>query len=283
MNPVTFNEPLLGVFTKNELDVPLVEFRLVQESSYALDERIIDARNRKFLIPFGAFRVSLSYGETLYNVFVTQLSLDKLTSNQSGSALFFCFTVRCYKDCVFIYEVWICKPQPGEARLPNGITIRERLRSKLNSETEFKVRAKGEEVTDYLTGVMRHSVKAICFDFTNPHLFLCKKSPTPPQGKTVNWQKQREHFVFLHKSHTANRKESIGRKVIEDGATVDRAAHSRRAHSRLLSSPKFKHKQGQRVWVKSTWCGPKEWTDRSGQIYKIVEKPEEVFNPKSVR
>lgn len=118
----------------------------------------------------------------------------------------------------------------------------------------------------------------LCIDFYNPHLYLCKTHPPIPQGKSVAWQKAREHFVLLHKSHSANKAEAVGKKVIEDGGTVDRAAHSRRAHFRLLRSPRFRHKQGARVWVKSAWCGPKEWSDRSGQIYKIIEKQETAFN-----
>ena len=126
--------------------------------------------------------------------------------------------------------------------------------------------------TDVLWSVSGEWLQKLCMDFCNPHLYLCKKHPPIPAGKSVLWQKAREHYVLLHKTHAANKRESVGKKMIEDGPLVDRIAHSRRAHYRLLRSPKFRHKQGQRIWVQSAWVGPKEWTDRAGQIYRIVER-----------
>lgn len=140
-----------------------------------------------------------------------------------------------------------------------------------------------EVSTEVMASVCFEWVCKLCIDFYNPHLFLCKTHPPIPQGKSVAWQKAREHFVLLHKSHSANKAEAVGQKVIEDGGTVDRIAHSRRAHFRLLRSPRFRHKQGARVWVKSAWCGPKEWSDRSGQIYKIIEKPQTASNQNETR
>ena len=115
-------------------------------------------------------------------------------------------------------------------------------------------------------------VQKLCIDFQNPHLHLVKKSQPNPGGKSVEWQKTREHYVLIHKSHPANKKEPSTRRLVIDGDTINRSAHSRRAHYRMLSSPVFRHKMGQRVWVRSSWCGPKEWTDRSGQIYRIVDR-----------
>lgn len=112
----------------------------------------------------------------------------------------------------------------------------------------------------------------MAIDFQNPHLHFTKVSPSNPSGKSIHWVKAREHYVLIHKSHPANKAEAkTNRRMVIDGDTIDRAAHSRRAHYRMLRSPRFRHKIGQRVWVRSAWCGPKEWTDRSGQIYRIVD------------
>lgn len=90
-------------------------------------------------------------------------------------------------------------------------------------------------------------------------------------GKSVEWRAARTHFVLLHKSHPANEDGlKAGVRVVEDEAYRVRAAHSRRAHWRLLGSSKFKHKQGLRIRVKSTWVGPLEWKQGTS-IYKIVE------------
>lgn len=114
-------------------------------------------------------------------------------------------------------------------------------------------------------------VVQMSFDFQNPHFHCTKVSPPNPAKKSAEWVKAREHYVLLHKSHPANQKIEVNRRQAANTDTVDRAAHSRRAHYRMLRSPRFRNKIGQRVWVKSAWCGPKEWTDRSGQIYRIVD------------
>ena len=115
-------------------------------------------------------------------------------------------------------------------------------------------------------------MQKLAIDFTNPNLYLCKKLSRMPSGKSIQWVKAREHYVLLHKNHSANRREAPKLGVISDTGNNQRIAHSRRAHYRLLSSPRFKAKQGQKVWIRSAWVGPKEWTDHSGQIYKIVDR-----------
>lgn len=127
-------------------------------------------------------------------------------------------------------------------------------------------------VADYWMHYFYQWVVQLANDYQNPHLHLVKKSQPNPGGKSVKWQKAREHYVLIHKSHPANKKEPSTRRLVIDGDTINRSAHSRRAHYRMLSSPVFRHKMGQRVWVRSSWCGPKEWTDRSGQIYQIVDR-----------
>jgi hypothetical protein len=142
------------------------------------------------------------------------------------------------------------------------------------------LRKTGERVLDRPDWAMKVNMNLtigfysrLALAFANPHFHVCSKSP--PAGKvprSVEWRKARQHYVLLHKSHEANRKESVGKRVIAGGENPVRAAHSRRAHYRVLRSPKFKHKHGQRVWVASAWVGPREWTDHSGQIYKIVDR-----------
>jgi hypothetical protein len=113
-------------------------------------------------------------------------------------------------------------------------------------------------------------IQKLCIDFMNPHFFLCRKSPIQT-GRSAEWIKAREHYVLIHKTHPANRAGAVGVFQKTDSSCT-RSAHSRRAHYRLLRSPKFKNKVGQKVWVKSTWVGPREWSDSSNQIYRIIEK-----------
>lgn len=280
MNPVTFNEPFKGLFPSEELSVPLILYEKPSLSESLDFHSVFDARTLMFKLPFERCRLFIR-GQ--HSDMKAILNNEKGLVNDSGehnvlSVFMHLSGFKSLRNWIFVSEMWLVP----NANVREGFVIHERLHAFNKDIRQIKEVQSGEQ-RDSIRKKIAAVIANLCSDFGNPHFYLCKKSPTIPQGKTVHWQKQREHFVFLHKSHTANSKQSIGKKCIEDGSTVDRSAHSRRAHSRLLSSPKFKHKQGQRVWVRSAWCGPKEWTDRSGQIYKIVEKPEESFNPKAVR
>jgi hypothetical protein len=48
-------------------------------------------------------------------------------------------------------------------------------------------------------------------------------------------------------------------------------AHPRRAHQRVLRSERWGDRQGDLVWVKASWVGPKEWA-HGGVQYRIVER-----------
>jgi hypothetical protein len=283
MNPITFNEPFAECLddASDALQVPLIDFTITTGSLYEFQAgRVFDPVKRKFLLPFESCRVSLNHDGAKYRCFLMQEeSKDEAESNK----LLVLLHTKGFDRRLLGVVFWMRKPTSNEARISDDLTIRSEARTLDGRTKKTTIIPRDSDVHRHFVPLVCHFIKAICSDFTNPHLYLCKKHPSVPQGKTVAWQRQREHFVFLHKSHAANKKQSLGMKCIEDGSTVDRAAHSRRAHSRLLSSPKFKHKQGQRVWVRSAWCGPKEWTDRSGQIYRIVENPEQAFNPKAVR
>lgn len=54
-----------------------------------------------------------------------------------------------------------------------------------------------------------------------------------------------------------------------DSDIIERAPHRRRAHYRRLCSPRFRLKQGQRVYVKESWIGPKE-AIHGGEHYEVL-------------
>jgi hypothetical protein len=92
------------------------------------------------------------------------------------------------------------------------------------------------------------------------------------KGKTIEWMKSRTHYVLLHRSHPANNRLIVPGQNVKEGADyIKRQAHTRRAHSRVLRSPKFKNKIGQTIRIKACWVGPKEW-QQSGSIYRLQER-----------
>lgn len=116
------------------------------------------------------------------------------------------------------------------------------------------------------------SVSWFVRDITAPSNFTVQVSPEP-RGRSVEWIKSRSHYVIIDKGHPANSKRvSHGSSVANnEQATLQRQAHTRRAHTRKLSSPRFRKKQGQVVFVKSSWVGPEEWKT-GDSIYRVITK-----------
>lgn len=115
------------------------------------------------------------------------------------------------------------------------------------------------------------SLMGLCYEYTTPSNFMAQVTPRGA-GKSVEWVQAREHYTVIHRHHEANQ------KGLKEGAVVKadpnkqlkRTAHTRRAHTRLLKAAKWTYMRGQRVKVRATWCGPKEWQDTAGQTYKIL-------------
>lgn len=287
MNPVTFNEEMLQLMDKAEAkdkdilrsycESPLIQFDEPTEQGFDC-KQFPDAffQNQCPRLPFNIFRVSgfyhyLGAGFMRFKAWVKQTSLKtsspgfilaiKIEETEEGNV----------REVAGTPGVFFISANYTNTTGSNGLPViawQHQLVDPKSGITNYNP----ELQTDQLWSISGEWIQKLSIDFYNPHLFLCKRHPKLPKGKSVNWIKQREHFVLLHKSHAANSVESIGKKTIHDVSEKNRVSHSRRAHFRLLSSAKFKHKRGQRVWVSSTWVGPKEWTDRSGQIYKIVDR-----------
>jgi len=113
----------------------------------------------------------------------------------------------------------------------------------------------------------------LCYHYLAPHNFSAVVIPST-QGKSVEWRQAREHYVIVHRHHSANNAAHSEGAVVtsEKAREAHRIAHSRRAHTRLLRSEKWKNSRGRRVFVKATWCGPKEWRDTAGQTYRLAPR-----------
>jgi hypothetical protein len=98
---------------------------------------------------------------------------------------------------------------------------------------------------------------------------------SPPRdlsiSRSVEWRQAREYYTVVHRRHAANVKGLAVGSVVAD-KTETLTAHARRAHTRILKSPRWGASMGKRIWVRACWVGPKEWQDaESKQIYRIAE------------
>ena len=101
------------------------------------------------------------------------------------------------------------------------------------------------------------------------------KSYRPRTGKVVKAtrapDKEKVRLIrpeMIRKVYTAPENASDGTL-----GSREHAPHFRRGHTKLLSSSKWKHKQGQRVVVRPTWVGPEDW-EHKGLKYRVVRPNE---------
>lgn len=144
---------------------------------------------------------------------------------------------------------------------------------KKEKESVIKPLAKtySEVIQDDASYIFYEVIKVICYEYLAPHNFMAVVRPNG-FGRSVEWLKAREHITLIHRHHDANNS-TLGEGGLVDAdhaKTVKRCAHSRRAHVKVLRSPRFKYKQGQRIFVKASWVGPKQWKDTAGQTYQIL-------------
>lgn len=104
------------------------------------------------------------------------------------------------------------------------------------------------------------------FDSTHPKSVVIKQSPEC-KGKSIEWRIAREHYLILDRNAARACRDS---KSSPNDSQITRGAHWRIAHPRVLRSPKFKHKQGQEIWIKHCWVGPDEWQGLDGKTYKVI-------------
>jgi len=280
MNAVTFNDSFLpfveaAKISKSVLQSPLIQWNAERLEVPFSEKSLLRDDSGLLRLPFPAFRV---FGAIEFGVKESyKLSVFPHPEKSDAITCLMCPQKQRNDNiigCTLIHN-------------KNGKTVLGSTECRAFSFLDGKMTIYQEDEPDEFTRnwvkvcvlTMKNDLDLLVADFLNPHLYLCKRCPPMPQGKSILWQKAREHYVLLHKTHAANKREAVGKKTIQDGSLVDRISHSRRAHFRLLRSPKFRHKQGQRIWVQSAWIGPKEWTDRSGQIYRIVERHNESSSP----
>jgi len=179
------------------------------------------------------------------------------------------------------YRLFVISKQQPEFAMEIGTNDTNLKVGIWNAETglfldaEMLMRRSSEETRREIDRASTHNVSlvtAFAIDATQIG-HVAEVRPNKP-GKSVEWVQARQHFVILSKAHPANNadRQQGERIVVDDKKELTRMAHGRRAHYRVLKSPRYTRMRGHRVFVRSTWCGPKEWQDEGGkQIYRIIE------------
>ena len=118
----------------------------------------------------------------------------------------------------------------------------------------------------------QENINKLC-EFINivncPRHHVCKVTRGSTAGRSVEWVERKSHYIVLGPEHA---------KQVREGFTyggfdgkITRSMHNRRAHMRTLTHARYTRKKGLKIWVNAAWVGPKEWKDKIGNSYKIVE------------
>ena len=288
MNVATFNEPFEALFKasglparrqRDLLSAPLFlhedgadAWEAGPENAYARDDIGFP------ILPFPAVRLALtSVDATGRTKTMAHLIAERVNApgTKEHGALTICGSVtKQIRDGSVMFEGLHKQELAFFVRLPEMLNAEEHkvlamifdcAKKKISTpEPSMKtgMRARGD--------LFYELVSKFSIDVMSPANHIAAVRPSTA-GKSVEWQRARTHYVILNRRHPAN---TFGLKTgstvnSDDQHRLERIAHSRRAHYRLLRSPRFKNKAGQRIFIRSTWVGPKEWRDESGSIYLL--------------
>lgn len=287
MNPVTFNDKFLEFLQAHDGDVeycrkairrlkkaPLFSLSCTQDEFQNGSMDHVDSKNKIPMSPFPDVRIHLEFTDAGYSVQV--IRLEEVADDDD--------------ECRFVNLIITAK-RSSKSQAKSGVnsdslvgfaSIREESSKSLKiADSIFLLHSGGnlkkldgeedEEVKRDMSSSGLLTLLKLAADCTNPSLHPVTVSKDGA-SRSIEWMKQREHIIFVHKNSPINKAGANG-KAFKVDAELKRSAHSRRAHYRLLKSPRYKSKRGTVIFVRSCWVGPKEWEDASGQIYKIVDHP----------
>jgi hypothetical protein len=105
-----------------------------------------------------------------------------------------------------------------------------------------------------------------------PSVHLIRVRENKP-SKSVEWHQAREHYVAMRGDRDAFTVDGQVIRAPKSADFIQRAAHNRRGHFRLLRSDRYTSAKGKRIFIRDAWIGPTEWQPEGGkQIYKVMPR-----------
>lgn len=210
--------------------------------------------------------------DNAYELFVHPRGFNKFMSKAGKNAMKMMARIQYFPDTD---EMEIGVWNMDESRWINPKT--EKLDYVLFDDNGVPVVDKSGDQGRALRNMMRSYVAlftTFARDAMAPTNHIAMVSPNSKEPRSVEWTKARTHYTIITHDHPANKKEvKHSERVTDDQkGELTRMAHNRRAHYKTLRHPRYRFARGQRIFVRATWVGPKEWQDEGGrQIYKILE------------
>jgi hypothetical protein len=317
VNVVRFNDPFIEALTahrtldadrpaiaKDCITAPLFEFSLPKEMAIELGESSMrewvgedESAPPKVVAqpwPFPLLRASLSIKDASVpvtrnpvwcNEFTAMRGIHLMASQHDGRSI---FLFRPLDDPHRENLMFLCHLDMDGSLSFDGIYNRKRG---WLTPAQWSIIVRGDDFA-----VTREQVKAmtgrviatVLIMFTvfltsamSPQTHVVAVKPNQPQ-RSVQWLQARTHYTLITHGHPANRPTvKHGERVqSDDEGEIKRMAHNRRAHYRTLRHERYRFARGQRIFVRATWVGPKEWQDSGGkQIYRILEPVTPEANP----
>lgn len=170
---------------------------------------------------------------------------------------------------------WISRDDPTLTFLQDSAETGARFIANVRNSDGTAV---GEKAIRFATAQAQVIFMGFAHDSMAPTNHIAEVRPVIGEPRSVEWMRARTHYTLIAHGHPANKK-TVGagdRVAVDAGEELSRLAHNRRAHYRTLRHERYRFAKGRRIFVRSTWVGPKEWQDEGGrQIYKILDPVEE--------
>lgn len=307
MNPITFNDPFMQPIIqdagKHEFAqmavAPLFDYRvrLADLTEHLKRGREIFAdEDGKFTFPFKRLRLEFRAQGSMedFDALANQrlVAFVAAPRAEKGDLKFISFQVMVRADGLVYYRL---SKLPREYAELEQIMLRCKMPAEDGSQIVHCLPNDPVEISWYRKGQwipmdesrtkfttwrhitdLKHTVivglTAFAYDAMLPSHYTAEVKPAQ-EHRSVEWQRARTHYTLITHGHPANKPMREGARVQSDQeGELHRMAHNRRAHFRTMRHERYRFTRGQRIFVRATWVGPKEWKDEGGrQIYRILE------------
>lgn len=237
----------LKVLSRREmLDAP--RFVLEESFSYISPEDRDFINSNGFSIPFETFAIEVARSYAKIYIWFTH---DPATS---GAIIVGCISSGDW------YGVSVLKYFGGEYDL-SSVTYRLDLKGRNLGPLPC------DKATEGMASLCWNAFWRVIFDSSYPGNHVIRVREKNPHPAKMKWGISKEHYLIIDRKTEGRDVLDVSRSWPEE---IRRAAHRRRAHMRLLSSPKWRNKMGTRVPVRAAWVGPKEWEGSDRKVYKVI-------------
>jgi len=265
-------------------------------NQYFISDLIFNIKNNNLLLPFESFYINQGMLPLKWNY---NLKKEFIIDHESGYKES-CLLVFQELNALFILS--ITKNNPFNSKIPIILCYTEikkdQILDHLNERKQMTYLSTfykyyRDSSNNHFEPIVDEDEKNIFYDknvsswysiYTSTYLFyfleylnipsnnVIQRYPTKIKNKSEIYINAKSHYLIVNKNISRNLKNNTNFTIDEKNHKKYLSSHFRRGYLRMYKHDRFKNMQGKRLWINSTWIGPKEWIGSDNKIYKVISK-----------